>query len=225
MENEQITKYTKQFKIDCILKVVSSGLALMAIVFLLFLPIFSIVDPIFGITLYSFSLFDETKNAFSLLSGGFSSPMAVMNIYQMFVLIFMALGLVMCVVTLIKNVICLTDMDKYVLEQYNNIKVGAGKKSFYNRFSATNCFISAIILEVFYIIFSKVFSSVGGGESAFESNLSMVNGVTGYIALFIIFAVGVIAITVYSKIQIRKIKFAILKEDYGLSVKNEKDDK
>lgn len=219
MGNEQYAKYKNQFKLDCILKAVSSGLALCAIIFFVFLPNFLINDPLFGITLYSFSLFDEIKVAFSSFSDGALSFSAIFSIYQIFALIFVILGLVMCVVTLIKNIINIFNPETYALEQYNDIKKDNKKHRGFNMFSATNCFITAIMMEILYIVMTKSFSGMSGSfeETGSLSNLYLVNGVSGLISLFIIFTIGFIGITVYDKLLTKKIKYEILKEDYGVS--------
>lgn len=214
MVNEQYLRYEKQFKLDCILKVLASGLSLLAIIFFMFLPNFCI--KFMGIEVERFSIFDEALKSVSSMSEGVTSLSSVVSIWQVAALLFVALGIVTSVISFVKNILNLTDIKNYSLEKYDEIKKGTGKKSILGRFNSTNSFICAVIMESGYIILAKSFSAIPSVEFS-GGYLAEVNGVTGLISLFIICTVGFIAITAFCKLQFRKVKHDVLREDYRVS--------
>ncbi len=209
MANEQYAKYKPQFKNLCIIKAVSSAVALLAIVFLIFVPNFK--SGFIG-----FSFLDEIIRSFKALSEGFKSYTAILEIYQVIAIVYLLIGLIFAIVTLVRNIMCLTSMETYALEQYDSIKTRAneGKKSrVLGRFTLSNCIISAIIIEILYIVIQKFIPTSGGAGSYF----AYIDGVTWLIMFFILFMIAFIALTILSTIMLNKVKLAILKEDYGLT--------
>lgn len=217
MENEQYLKHKKEFKLNCILKAVGSGVAILTLIFLIFVPNFKID---FEIAAVNFSLFDEIKLSLDNMKGGNSSGSnamtSILSIYQIIALVYVVLACCMGIFTLIKNIINLTDLDSYSLQEYDKIKNrNDEKKKGFSRFSASNLLLSGIILEILYIVMSKVYSSMGMGQAA-ESYFELMNGVSWMIMFFIIFAVVFIGISIFNSYTYKKVKMAIIKEDYGM---------
>lgn len=207
--NMQYAKYKPQFKNLCILKAVSSVVALCAIIFLIFVPNFTVGG------IFAFSLFDEIMRSFNSLGAGLRDYTAVLEIYQIIAVIYLAISLVFAVVSLIKSILNITNMETYALEQYDDIKTRANesKKRWGNRFTLTNCIMGAIVLEVLYIVMQTFIPSSGAASSYF----AYIDGVSWMIMFFIIFAIAFIVLAILSANILKKVKMSILKEDYGLS--------
>lgn len=218
MENIQYLKYKDRFKLNCILKALSGALAFFAIAFLIFVPNFEI--NVLGLTLIRFSVLDEIILSFKNVSSGYGVG-ATSMIFQLLAAVQMAIGLVIYAVSLIKNILNITNTENYALEQYDKIKTreSDGARKNWNRFSVTQFFISGVMLEMLYIIYSKAFSGIFG-ENYDASYFSQVNTVSWLIIFFIIFTLAYITVAVTARIQLKNLKLEILKEDYGLSQQN-----
>lgn len=209
MANEQYTKYKPQFKNLCIIKAVSSVAALLAIVFLIFVPNFAA-------GFIGFSFLDEIIRSFNALGEGFKSYTAFLEIYQLIAIVYLSIGLIFAIISLVRNIMCLASMETYALEQYDKIKMRAdnGKRNrFLGWYTLSGCIIGAIILEIIYIFLQKFLPTDGGTGSYF----GYIDGVTWLIMFFILFMLAFIVLTVISKIMLNKVKLSILKEDYGVS--------
>ncbi len=209
MANEQYAKYKPQFKNLCIIKAVSSAVALLAIVFLIFVPNFKA-------GFIGFSFLDEIIRSFKALGGGFKSYTAILEIYQVIAIVYLLIGLIFAIVTLVRNIMCIVNMETYALEQYDKIKMRAdgGKRNrFIGGFTLSKCIISAIMIEILYLIVQKFIPASGGAGSYF----AYIDGVTWLIMFFILFMLAFIALTILSSVMLNKVKLAILKEDYGLT--------
>lgn len=207
--NMQYAKYKPQFKNLCILKAISSVVALCAIIFLIFVPNFTVGGII------TFSLFDEIMRSFNSLGAGFNDYTAIFEIYQIIAVIYLAISLVFAIVSLVKSILNITNMETYSLEQYDDIKTRANesKKRWGNRFTLTNCIMGAIVLEVLYIVM-QTFIPVNGVASSY---FAYIDGVSWLIMFFILFAVAFIVLAILSSNILKKVKMSILKEDYGLA--------
>lgn len=212
MENNQYLKYKNEFRVNCILKTVASALALLAIVFLVFVPNFAVAEE--GIKLAEFSFLDEIIVAVNSIKGGFTSVASVFSMYQIVAMVYLAVAVGVTIFNLVKSVMSITNLEGYALERYDEIKMRANnsKKRFGNRFTVTNLFITGIALEVLYIVCLRGFGGYGA-----ESYFAYVNSVTWYSVFFIIFTVAYAVVAVLTSVKYKQDKTAILKEDYGLA--------
>ncbi len=116
---------------------------------------------------------------------------------------------------LIKNVMAIIDTEAYALETYDKIKRGDdGKKGYFSRITMrAQWFYSAIMLEIFYIIFGKAISGLVADNSI--GKLADFNAVSWTVIFCLIFFAAFIVIDILKKSTVKKVKLAILKEDYG----------
>lgn len=242
MANTQYLKYKDEFKKQCIFNTVFGGLAILTIIMLLFVPLFEV--KVLNILILQFSLFDEIKLSFSSLGRGgvqitggsaaesWRAVASFMGIYQIIAIIMFAVAIGWFIFELIKNIMGIMNMDNYALEQYDKIKKRSdenGKKGF-KRFSSSGLFLSGIIMEVFYLFYSKfIMQMIGMSGSGIASDsasyFTSMTGVSWTIMFPIIFAVGAIAMFVLRKMSLSKTRAAILKEDYDIAENNDNNDK
>ena len=236
MANTQYVKYKDEFKKQCIFNAAFGVLAIVTLILLLFLRMFEVKE--YNILLLQFSLFDEIELTIKSIggsnaqigngSGQYEAWKAVgsfMGIYQIFAIIMLVAAVGLIIYGLVKNIMGIINMDNYALEQYDKIKNrtdGKNKKAL-KWFTAPRLFLSGIMLELFYLFYSKFINQmIGGAQGAGEvaigdsSYFSYMTGVSGLIALPIITAVGAIAAFVLCKLSVSKTRAAILKEDYGI---------
>lgn len=247
-KNIQYEKYKKPLKMHVITQVVFSGLALVLVILLLFVPMFSInfeklseSETELAATLpgvesalekwlekgadgdfkLSFSVFDEIKLALSSI-GDTDASSITSAMFQIFAIIFLAVSAIIGVVSLIKNISGILNIDNYTVDIYADIKTNADKKRSRKDMYSNPMYwlVSGIIFEVLAVVMGKVMGSVleSGSESA-TSFISYCNGVSGWIAFIIIFAVLAIAAYVYSSQLKGKVKTQILREDFGIKGK------
>jgi len=219
MENTQYLKYKRQFKINCILKAVAGLLALFALVFFIFVPNFKI-KVIEGLIEPEFSLFDEIKLAFDNMFANKNTVM-FLGIYQIIAIMYIAIACVMGIITLVKNIMNVINLENYALEEYDKLKTRRPNtnKRWSGKYGASNFLMSGILLEIVYI-FLSVYLSGMWGESVDVNELSFfmsLGGVTWKIVFFIIFLVAFLTVAVINSFMYKKVKLAILKEDYGLA--------
>ena len=237
MANTQYLKYKNEFKKQCIFNATFGVLAIITIILLLFLRMFEVKE--YNILLLQFSLFDEIELSIksiggsgSQISGGsgqagaWKAVASFMGIYQIIAIIMLVAAVGLIIYELVKNIMGIINMDNYALEQYDKIKnrtdSGKNKKAL-KWFTAPRLFLSGIILELFYLFYSKFINQMigetpeAGGMAIGESSyFTYMTGVSGLIALPIIVAVGAIAAFVLLKMSASKTRTAILKEDYGI---------
>lgn len=234
MENsKQYQRYKKQFKTECIFKVAASAVALITLIFLLFIPCFRIslassaeeaeIMKTLGISPYrDFSLFDEMIQSLKSFGGGSGDPAGMvtkmLSVYQILAMVCIIAAVVWFAIDCVKSGMGIVNPDNYSLLAYDGIKSRAGEKKRRRYLSPINFFFTGIILEIMYIIMYQVlpFSSEGEGDVS-GGYFTQMTGVSGAIAVVIIFAVAAVGLLVYDKILKNKIKTAILKEDYNLN--------
>lgn len=237
MANTQYLKYKNEFKKQCIFNAIFGGLAIITIILLLFVPLFEIRE--FNILLAKFSLFDEIKMSLKSMGGSgtqsgggsgqsqaWEAVASFMGIYQIIAIIMLAMAVGLFVYDLVKNITGIMNMDNYALEQYDKIKNRADvkNKKALKWLSSSRLFVTGICLELFYLFYSKFINKMisdGGEAGSFEigssSYFTHMTGVSGLIALPIVFAIGAIAAYVLLKMSLSKTRSEILKEDYGIS--------
>lgn len=137
------------------------------------------------------------------------------GLFQIFPHYFLCIGVVMVSYNLIKNVMAIIDTEAYALETYDKIKRGDdGKKGYFSRITMrAQWFYSAIMLEIFYIIFGKAISGLVADNSI--GKLADFNAVSWTVIFCLIFFAAFIVIDILKKSTVKKVKLAILKEDYG----------
>lgn len=214
MENTQYLKYKDSFKKQCIFSTIGGGLAIIAVIFLLFIPIFQI--RLGKLVLIEFSLFDELK---ALFSGSDGYRFIGIGIFQAFALVMFSIAFGMYIYELIKNITGITNLDNYALLQYDKIKTRGNERArrFVYGYTSVNCFMSGIIFEMLYIIFLKTFADSEYGDTY----LTLMNGVSWKIVFTVVFAVAAIVMYIIRRVSYNQTRVAILKEDYGLSQTNQ----
>lgn len=213
MANTQYINYKNDFKNQCILNTVSGLLALIAVIVLLFADNFVIADEVFTL---KFSLYDEIKFAFEAFKSDSGFSMVLTFAYlQVIAIIMFGFAAIAFIYELIKSVIGILNMDNYALDQYDKIKKRAFERKKNKQYSSGNMFIGAIIYEFFYIFYTKAFSGyLGIGEGSYVTHMT---GVSGIIAIPIILALCAIAASILRALSFRKVRTAILREDYGVN--------
>lgn len=208
MENKEFLKYKSGIIKGCIFNTAAAVLAVAATVCLLFAPNFTYFV---GGATQRFSLFDEVLRCFNLIGAAEASQ--VYNVYQVVSVIYLALGCAYAVYSAVKCVMNLLRGDEYVRESCEKIKQPEeGKKRVYfKKFTVTNLFLSGVALEIFYIILVKC--AAGGAGAGY---VSAANGVTGFIAFFILFTAAYVAVAYFAHREISAVKRAILSEENGL---------
>lgn len=243
---KQYEKYKPILKRTCIFNVAASVCAILGFIFLLFIPFFVIKGSLETLQITesgelvkdtAFSLFDEIKTSFSLMSEGgsgdnaFKSIAMIYSFYQIIALVCLCIGIVLVLVSLGKNVTAILNPDNYALEEYDKIKRGTGKSGRMSRLSSpAYWFFSALVLEILYIfmnrMMSSMISSLGASDSAAGEinstlngglNLPSCTGVNGWIIFCILFFVAFIALAFLVRFWKKQVKMSILKEDYGVS--------
>ena len=180
MADKPYLKYIKRFKLNCILTAVSSVLAIISVVVLVFIPCFQNNGG--GITV-GFSLYNEAIRCFGEVFGGTSKR--VWDVYQVVSIIYLAAGAVFAVVVLQKYARGLLNIEKYSAAQFEKVTSGKEtKKGFLQKFNLPTLFVSGVVLEVLYMI---MLSSYGANnESTASSLFATSNGVNWTIAFFIL---------------------------------------
>ena len=235
MANTQYLKYKNEFKKQCIFNAAFGGLAILTIILLLFVRMFEVKE--YNILLLQFSLFDEIELSIKSIGGSgtqisgsgqaeaWKAVGSFMGIYQIIAIIMLAAAVGLFIYELIKNIMGIINMDNYALEQYDKIKNRAEEKNkkALKWFTSPRLFLSGILLELFYLFYSKFINQmISGAPEAGEiaignsSYFTYMTGVSGLIALPIIFAAGAIVAFILRKLSLSKTRAAILKEDYGI---------
>ena len=190
----QFEKYRKPLKKQCIMEIVAAGVALLAIVFLLFVPNFTIAltDGVFegilaGTTLpklndpeiltsksITFSVFDEVYAIIAPVKTDDSVGKAIgfsFGILQIIGLVFLAIGLVMAAISAVKGILHIVKPNDYALEMYDKLKhrtEGRQRRGFQS--SPMYWVLMGIVYEVIAIVMSSYLSRMigdigGSGDS------------------------------------------------------------
>ncbi len=237
-------EYKGQFKKHCILKLVAYGAGVLALLFVLFLPLFEWTDELLIelVTLFekdaSFSLFDEAKLMIELMKGeegkhfiieyalhgatdeeeALQSFSSFMGIFYLLGILLMATGIVMVAVEGVKAYQCLTDLEGYTAEQYDKIKWRQEeKKSWKKQSSPMNLMSGAISCFFGYIFFAWIMASAfeGMGMEGTVSYFTFADfALTGWIWLVIICVVVMEILHLKAKGVYKKIQRSVIKDEY-----------
>lgn len=223
----QYEKYKQDFKNVCVLKAVSAAAAICAITLFLFVPSFLIVLKLGDEVTFrvSFSLFDEIVRAVSSFTNSYKGTaegdyidflQVFLNAYQIIAMVYFAIAFIFIIYNFIKSIIGACDLDNYALNAYDDVKKrNEQKKRIFSKSSFGRMLISGIMLEIFYIIFSKIWGT--GAVDETEAAISNCNAVSWNICFAVLmFAAFCVLSFLASRIQ-RKVKSAILKEDYEIA--------
>lgn len=232
----QYEKYKEPIKKWCILQVISCAIALLAAILLIFLPNFSI--NLFKVTFTSttlpklydmneemfesgklnFSIFDEVMATFKPVGDKTTTAYAALSsgMFQLFGIVFLGIGLIMCLVALIRGISHILSPDDYVLQTYDEWKRKVDKKS--NRAgyftSPTYWIIVGFIYEIFAIVFSKYLSNLTETK-ILTSYFTEMSGLSAAGFFTIIVMIGTVVVVAMATVKKKKIKMDILKEEYA----------
>lgn len=240
-ENQQYLKYKPKLKQHCIVMAVASGVSLLAVIYLIFIPFFRInlLDAKFDSTslpkleglnleaLFSanphidFSIFDELVASIGNLTGGATSDPARVSgvwigMFQILGMIFLVIGLVASMVSLVKNILRVISPDDYALDTYDKLKrrIDENKRRRYY-YSASYWVVIGLVYEVFAIVISTVYGNVLGTEYV-GSYFSLVTGLNGWCVLTIVFILAVFALFIWASIIKKNVRIEIMREEYNV---------
>ncbi len=216
--NTQYLVYKPKLKQHCIFQAIASGLSLLVIVLLIFLPQFTIQDLL---TSYDFSVFDEVKLAFEAFSGD-DIVVSSFAIFQVLGVIFFVAGFISSIVTLAKNVASAVSPDAYAIDLYDKIKRRADerKRSWRNHFSSTQLVMAGIIYEVFAIVFSVWLANALGSDEIVLSYFAYMTGLNGAVAVTILALIATAVMYILAWRIKRGVRNAIIREDYNIGQEN-----
>lgn len=232
----QYEKYKEPIKKWCILQVISCGTALLAAILLIFVPNFSIDlmkvtftsttlpklfdmnEVLFGSGRIDFSVFDEIMATFKPAGDETTTAYVALTsgLFQLLGVIFLGVGLIMCLVALVRGISHILSPDDYVLQTYDEWKRKVDKKS--NRAaylaSPTYWIIVGFIYEIFAIFFSKYLSNLTD-EKILTSYFTAMSGLSAGGFFTILVMIGTVVIVAVASSKKKKIKMDILKEEYA----------
>lgn len=221
-QQKQYMKYCQPLKTYNILHLIACLLMLVTALLLFFTPMFRIdlnqvpeevlvkdttlpklldfeilVNPIID-----FSLFDEFRAAFAARN----------ELYiPIFTLIFLGLLLIYLIVVLIKDIMHLYSPEDYALITYDQMRDPVGIK----RLQAGNYFGSVLyflILGIFGMILTILINYFN--DSVLSSYFAIMTGVTPMVIFGALFLIATIVMLAFSSAAMRKIKLAVMRENY-----------
>ena len=221
-QQKQYMKYCQPLKTYNILHLIACLLMLVTALLLFFTPMFRIdlnqvpeevlvkdttlpklldveilVNPIID-----FSLFDEFRAAISARN----------ELYiPIFTLIFLGLLLIYLIVVLIKDIMHLYSPEDYALIYYDKMRDPVGIK----RLQAGNYFGSVLyflILGIFGMILTILINYFN--DSVLSSYFAIMTGVTPLVIFGALFLIATIVMLAFSSAAMRKIKLAVMRENY-----------
>lgn len=221
-QQKQYMKYCQPLKTYNILHLIACLLMLVTALLLFFTPMFRIdlnqvpeevlvkdttlpklldfeilVNPIID-----FSLFDEFRAAISARN----------ELYiPIFTLIFLGLLLIYLIVVLIKDIMHLYSPEDYALIYYDKMRDPVGIK----RLQAGNYFGSVLyflILGIFGMILTILINYFN--DSVLGSYFAIMTGVTPMVIFGALFLIATIVMLAFSSAAMRKIKLAVMRENY-----------
>ena len=221
-QQKQYMKYCQPLKTYNILHLIACLLMLVTALLLFFTPMFRIdlnqvpeevlvkdttlpklldfeilVNPIID-----FSLFDEFRAAISARN----------ELYiPIFTLIFLGLLLIYLIVVLIKDIMHLYSPEDYALIYYDKMRDPVGIK----RLQAGNYFGSVLyflILGIFGMILTILINYFN--DSVLGSYFAIMTGVTPMVIFGALFLIATIVMLAFSSASMRKIKLAVMRENY-----------
>lgn len=221
-QQKQYMKYCQPLKTYNILHLIACLLMLVTALLLFFTPMFRIdlnqvpeevlvkdttlpklldfeilVNPIID-----FSLFDEFRAAFAARN----------ELYiPIFTLIFLGLLLIYLIVVLIKDIMHLYSPEDYALITYDQMRDPVGiKKLQTSNYAATAYYW--FIFGVFGIVFTVLIGYYRNG--ILGSYFAIINGVTPLVIFGALFLIATIVMLAFSSAAMRKIKLAVMRENY-----------
>lgn len=137
---------------------------------------------------------------------------------QLFGIVFIAVGIVASIASLVKNVLNILSPDNYALDMYDKIKRRAEEPKRRRAYYASSSYwiIIGIIYEILAIFLSTVMGRALGGRYI-TSYFSLISGVSGWCVLFIIVLLAAVAMFIWSKVIKNNIRIAIMREDYNVN--------
>ena len=211
----QYLQYKQPLKKQCIVQIVASAVALLATVFLLFLPNFSIdtLTVLFAETTLpklhdeaafmgsqiNFSIWDEFYAVIAPVTGEDSTARTLalsFGFLQILGIIFLAVGLIMALVSVIRNIMHILSLENYALETYDKLKKRTEKRGRRGYFSSpTYWIIIGFVYEVMAVLLSIYLTDLTEG-SIVTSYFSVMSGLaaSGYITILFMLAAVVLVI-------------------------------
>ena len=221
-QQKQYMKYCQPLKTYNILHLIACLLMLVTALLLFFTPMFRIdlnqvpeevlvkdttlpklLDfEILVNSIIDFSLFDEFRAAFAARN----------ELYiPIFTLIFLGLLLIYLIVVLIKDIMHLYSPEDYALIYYDKMRDPVGIK----RLQAGNYFGSVLyflILGIFGMILTILINYFN--DSVLGSYFAIMTGVTPMVIFGALFLIATIVMFAFSSAAMRKIKLAVMRENY-----------
>lgn len=221
-QQKQYMKYCQPLKTYNILHLIACLLMLVTALLLFFTPMFRIdlnqvpeevlvkdttlpklLDfEILVNSIIDFSLFDEFRAAISARN----------ELYiPIFTLIFLGLLLIYLIVVLIKDIMHLYSPEDYALIYYDKMRDPVGIK----RLQAGNYFGSVLyflILGIFGMILTILINYFN--DSVLSSYFAIMTGVTPMVIFGALFLIATIVMLAFSSAAMRKIKLAVMRENY-----------
>lgn len=241
--NTQYEKYRAPLKKQCLIDAIASAMAIVTIIFLLFIPNFSIdlssksilnmegttLPKLYALDLsvlpeqhpqLSFSVYDEIYAIIAPLQSDDVTTMAIgmsFGLFQLLGLAFLAVAFVMCIVSVTKGVLHLVKPDNYALEMYDKIKQRTTeKRSRAYLVSPMYWAITGIVYELIAIFFASFMGRISGSGTYLTSYFPIMTGITAGCVFTILFCLATLALFIVSKYLLKKIRFSVMKEDYGV---------
>lgn len=221
-QQKQYMKYCQPLKTYNILHLIACLLMLVTALLLLFTPMFRIdlnqvpeevlvkdttlpklLDfEILVNSIIDFSLFDEFRAAFAARN----------ELYiPIFTLIFLGLLLIYLIVVLIKDIMHLYSPEDYALITYDQMRDPVGiKKLQTGNYAATAYYW--FIFGVFGIVITVLIGYYRNG--ILGSYFAIINGVTPMVIFGALFLIATIVMFAFSSAAMRKIKLAVMRENY-----------
>lgn len=221
-EKQQYQKYKSKFKMQCIFELISGLCMFVGVIMFVCLRFFQINGTTDSLSL---SILNETIEMVKAFSNGDAE--SLIYIVEICPLIIIIVALIMEIVSVIKKISGAVHPDAYALEQYDKIKKRLnGNNSRFKILSPEATLIAGILCQIIFMIIAKVMfkNSGSAGEYVLDEIVSggkgvlfLSNGVNGLIALPLLFLIAGTGFMIYYMSINRKIKMAILHDDYDKS--------
>lgn len=238
----QYEKYKKPLKVYCIVQLAASAAALVAVIFILFLPNFSIsltqlaenfadgydtilpklkdIDPALLLQkdphIY-FSVFDELYAGIAPAAEGAVTYTLLVGYLQILGVLFLVVGAIFMIVSLVRNIMHITSIDGYAINEYDNIKrrIDTGKRNRWNYFtSPAYWFAGGAIYEILVIVIGNMFKQYG---DVLTSYFMAMTGLSVGGVFTILISVAAVGGFIAAFVLHRRIKTAIIREDYRIN--------
>ena len=217
-------KYKSNFEKDNLYQILLNILSIVAVVLVIFAPIFSVTVGLGDFKATSnYSTFNEFMLSVKCLSSGSSEETLIALEFIIFPAVAIIMGIIILIISikqLIETASNRTE-DSYMLS-YNLIKKSGTeqeKKSFFKQQTIYSLVLS-VIFEVFFAkLFGRLFRE--GGIPMTLSYLAYVNGISFWAFILAFVFIGYIVIHVIKSKNLKNLKIAILKEEETSEVTKE----